>query len=86
MFSDMSEEKHNDLYEKVGRLTGLAEVLAKNQTEMQEEIKEIKKLLSENNAHLSSLKTRVATISGGIGTVVTLGITFIWNFITGIHK
>ncbi len=81
----MSEDKHIDLYEKVGRLTGLVEGLADNQKKTSDELKEIKDLLAKNIETMGSLKTTVATISGGIGTVVTLAITFIWNFITGTH-
>jgi hypothetical protein len=85
----MSEDKHNELYEKVGKLTGLVESLADAQIhhrqEMTTELREMKSLLSENIKTMSSLKTTVATISGGIGTVVTLAITFIWNFVTGSH-
>ena len=81
----MSEDKHIDLYEKVGRLTGLVEGLADNQKKTSDELKEIKDLLTKNIETMGSLKTTVATISGGIGTVVTLAITFIWNFVTGSH-
>lgn len=81
----MPEEKHNDLYEKVGRLTGLVEGLADNHEKASKELKDIKDLLAKNIETMGSLKTTVATISGGIGTVVTLAITFIWNFITGSH-
>lgn len=81
----MSEDRHTDLYEKVGRLTGLVESLADNHEKTSKELKDIKDLLAKNIETMGSLKTTVATISGGIGTVVTLAITFIWNFITGSH-
>lgn len=81
----MSEDRHIDLYEKVGRLTGLVEGLADNHEKTASELKEIKDLLAKNIETMGSLKTTVATISGGIGTVVTLAITFIWDFVTGSH-
>lgn len=79
----MTEESHSYLYEKIGKLDGRMEGFIRTQEEQGGDIKEIKKLLQDNTKTLTSLKTRVATISGGIATVSTLAITFVWNSLLG---
>ena len=68
----MSEEQHNDLYEKVGALTADVSYL-RDRSDSHD--KKLDTILQE----FAGLKTKVAGIGGIVGSVFTLAISWIWD-------
>lgn len=77
------ENNLNILYEKVGVLHGEVKGLHSRMAGMENKIDTLVMKVDENTRLTEGLRTRVTTISAGIGTIATLIITFVWNFITG---
>ena len=73
----------NPLYEKVGILHGEVKGLHSRMTSMEEKIDSVALKIDENTKLTEGLRMRVSTISAGVGTVVTLVVSFVWNTITG---
>lgn len=73
----------NDLYEKVGKLSGSFDALNSRVASIDRRMEEMAGKLDQISLSVGGLKMRVATISSGVGAVITLAITFVWRQIFG---
>lgn len=70
----MTEDNHNDLYEKIG-------ALAASQEAMRGDITEIKADGKATREEISKLNWTMAKWSGGLAVIVTVGVEFIKDYL-----
>lgn len=78
-----SEKTTHELYEKIGAIDATVTCLGVSMEKLESKIDKLSDKISTIHDNVAGLRFKVASISTGIATVATLGITFIWNVITG---
>lgn len=69
----MTEETHNDIYEKIGALSSSINAVQRDVSEVKSDVKEIRD-------SVLGITTTVAKWSGGIAVIATLGISWIKDY------
>ena len=76
-----------DVYEKLGKLSGKLDTFSENVsgrlTAMDQKIDVLQSDVNKLNSAFSGMKVKIAGISGGIASVMSFAVAYIFDHITG---